>query len=1239
MNSNSNRNQRTRCSQQTLTFQRLEKRELKTTFFIDAANGDDSNPGTAEQPLASYLPIVWAYDQSDPNVGRIDLQAGDEVVFRAGTYSDTFQNPPDRNNGTHRGLYLRGLNGTEDNPIVVRAEEGVVINPSPADGSEHFSVDIAQSEHIHFSGFEITGLGTGIFVSESSDIKIFNNWIHDIDGAAIDNLSGINLTANDGLIEVYDNLFHDIYDRINGTSENSRAFVAFNNEGSDIRVFNNTVFNSVPIDAEFSGGGIITKHGSDSQFSIQYNVIDQVRNEAIGTSNPNTTIANNLILRSDGVSIRDFGGPAFFNNITVENNSFIQTDHALQYNPTDTWYPNGPYDDIGTLRFLNNLVDDQGAQAIDQGTLAIGLGPGTDSQIAESILREGNLELDGNIYSHIGGDFNAVLFSYLDDYERNYSFADWQASGFDLAGRELDFELDSFFSQINTGPTEAGWLAGEDSRLTVFATDSEGAVIVAPQVIAGQVQTFTLVRSGDDRAQLNNALTVELSSSSGLLQLPRTVTFQPGQTHLEFQATADGDGLENGERAIRISANAQGTSNNVDAWIRVSGLETVETEGSNDTGVEDVPRDTDGTIVFSEDFEDGTIEQATYLPQNDRLSGIVETEDGGHVYQITYEQDEFSRKVEWIGEESFDSIDVSYRTRLIDGLPIGESQRQWIDLKTFRVFEDSGALGEVFTTHVDRYSPGFENQGFDHVEILHTYGNDVKAVRIPVDGPLTDWIDFRYHMSWNTPGNADGVLMIWHDGELVFEDHNVTWFENNDTLRPNGFWFGGNVSGGNAGEPIAPFRRQFDNVEVSVNGNTPSQTASSDNSAVSEPNGSATVTEDGAGDMVEVDSTTPTAMPEDQLVNVPIEEDDLLAEVEPEFPIGIVTLPGESGDIVSLNFQWLQRFAEYDNELGFFIADDAAGTIAGISANSADYTATALSHSSRQVVFESGEGVGAETQFAVPAGSNLVFYLIQNATTARFLEENSQNQIDSGPLAFFSIARANPDQFMHVRVDQTEEGTWSFGWEDLLNGGDQSFTDAVIELGIQIETNLDTTPNQPPELVLPNTFVAGEPRELTVGENAHFEFGVTNTDFLIEDLTFRVDVADGNSRPDLPTISAEGVFNWNPTTSGEYRFNITVTDPNGLSNSELVVFVVTEHQVLEPDNPDQGPDTVVEESPADTGSEENMGDGSDLSEDETLETPRSFVSRIWSFIEMAFASERFRFGVSRFFESLGFLRR
>ena len=86
------------------------------TFYIDPAIGNDANLGTADQPFASYLPFVWSYDQADPNIGRVELQGGDHVVFRAGLYDETFQNPSDVNTGTFRGLYLRCLLYTSPSP-------------------------------------------------------------------------------------------------------------------------------------------------------------------------------------------------------------------------------------------------------------------------------------------------------------------------------------------------------------------------------------------------------------------------------------------------------------------------------------------------------------------------------------------------------------------------------------------------------------------------------------------------------------------------------------------------------------------------------------------------------------------------------------------------------------------------------------------------------------------------------------------------------------------------------------------------------------------------------------------------------------------------------------------------------------------------------------------------------------------------------------------------------------------
>ena len=90
---------------QRLGYETLETRQLLATYYVDASTGSDSNTGSHAAPFESYLPFVSAYGQDDPNVGRIELQAGDEVVFAAGEYDDTFRLP---GSSVDHGFRLRG---------------------------------------------------------------------------------------------------------------------------------------------------------------------------------------------------------------------------------------------------------------------------------------------------------------------------------------------------------------------------------------------------------------------------------------------------------------------------------------------------------------------------------------------------------------------------------------------------------------------------------------------------------------------------------------------------------------------------------------------------------------------------------------------------------------------------------------------------------------------------------------------------------------------------------------------------------------------------------------------------------------------------------------------------------------------------------------------------------------------------------------------------------------------------
>jgi cyclophilin family peptidyl-prolyl cis-trans isomerase len=186
----------------------------------------------------------------------------------------------------------------------------------------------------------------------------------------------------------------------------------------------------------------------------------------------------------------------------------------------------------------------------------------------------------------------------------------------------------------------------------------------------------------------------------------------------------------------------------------------------------------------------------------------------------------------------------------------------------------------------------------------------------------------------------------------------------------------------------------------------------------------------------------------------------LTIDYAPNDGSGVYVVPGEPGSAVTLSIDWSEKNAAYQNELGYFIADSADGTVGGVAPGSAGYAETALHSSTRHVLFAKGSKAGDTTTAALEGGQFVVFYLIQNNTTANFLSKNSSdatkgNDNSRAPLAFFSVEPANPDGKQHTQIiadDMT--GRVQYNWEDLLNLGDSDFNDASIVV---------TPPAQPSE--------------------------------------------------------------------------------------------------------------------------------------------------------------------------------
>lgn len=187
----------------------------------------------------------------------------------------------------------------------------------------------------------------------------------------------------------------------------------------------------------------------------------------------------------------------------------------------------------------------------------------------------------------------------------------------------------------------------------------------------------------------------------------------------------------------------------------------------------------------------------------------------------------------------------------------------------------------------------------------------------------------------------------------------------------------------------------------------------------------------------------------------------------PDYSSGVYVVPGGPGTSQTLTFDWTSKNASYNNEFGFFIVNSADGSIGGVAPGQAGYAQAALSSSTKQVIFSKGQKAGATINVTLEGGQMIVFYLIQNNTTANFLSQNpndtiSRNNNGSAPLAFFSLEAANPDSKRHAQIiADSSTGDVQYNWEDLINLGDADFNDSVISAHLSTATAQSATLHAP----------------------------------------------------------------------------------------------------------------------------------------------------------------------------------
>jgi len=329
------------------------------TYYI-ATNGDDNNPGTQDQPLATL------------NQAARKVAAGDTVYVRKGTY-------------TFSGTQYIGSVGTSSEPITYQAypgEEGKV----KLDGSKmplaNSVVNVA-GQHNVFKNFEIQySKGAGIVSWGGKNIKILNNTIHDSYRDAI--FVGITsdfTSTTDILIDgntAYNNALTNRDN--NGNSIGAEYPAIINSFGaSNITITNNRVYKNYGIGIDFilTKGGLAAKNvvydnyaanvylDNASDVTVEQNFICttndkrfywrgwpldgqpasgiQAANEGYAISNP----LNRNIIRNNVV----FGGSAGFyygsyikggglKNFVLANNTFYKATNTMLFIDNDAGHTN-----------------------------------------------------------------------------------------------------------------------------------------------------------------------------------------------------------------------------------------------------------------------------------------------------------------------------------------------------------------------------------------------------------------------------------------------------------------------------------------------------------------------------------------------------------------------------------------------------------------------------------------------------------------------------------------------------------------------------------------------------------------------------------------------------------------------------------------------------------------------------------------------------------------------------------
>lgn len=168
-------------------------------------------------------------------------------------------------------------------------------------------------------------------------------------------------------------------------------------------------------------------------------------------------------------------------------------------------------------------------------------------------------------------------------------------------------------------------------------------------------------------------------------------------------------------------------------------------------------------------------------------------------------------------------------------------------------------------------------------------------------------------------------------------------------------------------------------------------------------------------------------------------------------PLGVGTVQANGLQVIDLRSATggrvasftLYREATFNNTVGLYRIDDISGTVNGIAPGQAGYAQAAISNRLSDVTLAVGNQQSTTVTSSLQGGALYAPFMVVNAGIDAFLNSNPSNS-GGGVNAFFAFQAANPDAQNHIVL----LGSNTFGFEDLVGGGDRDFNDMIFQVQI-----------------------------------------------------------------------------------------------------------------------------------------------------------------------------------------------